>query len=141
MYRLVIILVVFFSLACNRNANQSENQNAAEYDSINHPVMYFYSDTLNLGDIKEGDKVNCTFRFKNVGKTDLLIAYVSAGCGCTSTEWEHEPVKPGMESEIKVVFNSSGKHGKQVKTVHVSSNAQKDEKKLKFSCFVISNKS
>jgi hypothetical protein len=126
-------------MSCNQNSSKKENQNVAEYDSINNSALHFYTDTLNLGEIKEGERVNCIFRFKNEGKTNILISSVSAGCGCTSTEWDHEPIKPGQESEIKVVFNSKGRSGKQVKSIFVNSNAQKNEKVLKFSCFVISS--
>lgn len=140
MNRLFIIFLVISCFACGRNTNnQANNTTANSFDSINPPVIHFYSDTLNLGDIKEGEKLNCTFRFKNEGKSDLVITYVTAGCGCTSTEWDHEPIKPGKESEIKIVFNSKGRSGKQVKSVFVNSNAQKEEKVLKFTCFVISS--
>lgn len=139
MYRIVFLISIILVLACNRNSNHPVNAAAVAFDSINPPIMHFYTDTQNLGDIKEGAKVNCTFRFKNTGKSDLIITYVSAGCGCTSTDWEHEPIQPGKESEIKVVFNSKGKSGKQVKSVFVNSNADKKETILKFSCFVVSS--
>jgi hypothetical protein len=142
MYRFVFIIFICFFIACSSgNSKKIESQNIA-YDSINGPIMHFYSDTMYLGIIKEGDKVDCKFRFKNEGKSNLIVMSVSAGCGCTSTKWDTEPIKPGKESEIKVVFNSKGKIGKQIKSVYVTSNAQKDDKVLKFTCEVVSpNKS
>jgi uncharacterized protein YceK len=142
MYRFVFIIVVALMVACSSNSSKTAISQNIAYDSINGPVMRFYADTMHLGVLKQGDKVNCEFRFKNEGKSNLLIMSVSAGCGCTNTEWETKPIKPGEESKIKIIFNSAHKIGRQVKSVYVKSNAQKDDKVLNFTCEVVSpNKS
>jgi hypothetical protein len=141
-YRLILIsLSIIIFIGCRPKTPASDNQ-IVEIDTINGPKMHFYYDTKDLGTLKQGDEVNCEFRFKNTGKANLLITHVSAGCGCTSTQWETKPIKPGEESSIKVVFNSKNKIGRQNKTVSVSSNAQKEDRILKFTCQVVSpNKS
>ncbi len=81
-------------------------------------------DTLyNFGTIKEGEKVEYSFRFKNTGTKPLIISEASASCGCTVPEKPQEPIKPGETSFIKVVFNSKGKVGENEKAINVSSNA------------------
>ncbi|SOD14713.1 DUF1573 domain-containing protein [Pedobacter xixiisoli] len=76
-----------------------------------------------FGEIKQGEKVNYEFKFKNVGKTPLIITNATATCGCTVPEYPSAPVKPGEEGVIKVVFDSTGKLGLQDKVVTITSNA------------------
>lgn len=140
MSRLLFLILFLGFVSCNQQGNGvSGNHNEVDYDTINGPYLYFFTDTLNLGVVKQGEKVNCVFKLENKGKSDLIIFAVHAGCGCTSTEWKPEPIKPGEQSEIKVVFNSAGRSGHQVKSITVKSNAQAEEKKLKFTCDVVNS--
>ncbi|MNL78127.1 hypothetical protein D3C87_2044480 [compost metagenome] len=54
----------------------------------------------------------------------MIILNATATCGCTVPEIPKEPIKPGEEGEIKVVFDSNGKIGMQDKVITVTSNAQ-----------------
>lgn len=76
-----------------------------------------------FGTITQGEKVTYTFKFKNVGKTPLIITNATATCGCTVPEYPKEPVKSGADGEIKVTFDSTGKLGLQDKVVTITSNA------------------
>jgi hypothetical protein len=87
------------------------------------PVMTFEAINHDFGKIKEGEKVVYEFKFKNTGKTPLIISNASATCGCTIPEIPKDPVKPGAEGVIKVVFDSTGKSGLQDKVVTITSNA------------------
>jgi hypothetical protein len=129
-YFLVLLLFVF---ACKPKATNTEKDAVDE----NGPVLYFFNSSLDLGKVKKGDIVKAKFRLQNKGKKDLLIHYVSASCGCTATHWETKPIRPNVVSDIEITFNSTGKHGKQVKEVYVSTNASKEEKILKFTCEVL----
>ena len=53
----------------------------------------------------------------------MIISNATATCGCTVPEIPKEPVIPGKEGAIKVVFDSTGKMGMQDKIVTVTSNA------------------
>ncbi|MES2418735.1 MAG: DUF1573 domain-containing protein [Bacteroidota bacterium] len=87
------------------------------------PVIKFEKELYDFGVITEGEKVHYDFKFKNTGKTPLIITDASATCGCTKPEYPTKPVKPGEEGVIKVVFNSLGKAGIQDKVVTLTSNA------------------
>ena len=63
-----------------------------------------------------------TFRFKNVGQSNLIISSAQGSCGCTVPEWPKEPIAPGAEGKIEVTFNSTGKQGLQNKTVTLVAN-------------------
>jgi hypothetical protein len=76
-----------------------------------------------FGNIVEGENVEFSYRFKNVGNYPLVVSNVSASCGCTVPEKPEEPIKPGETGFIKVKFNSEGRPGSAHKTVTVLSNA------------------
>lgn len=75
-----------------------------------------------FGKMKEGDNLEVSFRFKNVGDKPLVISNVSASCGCTVPETPKEPFAPGQTGVIKASFNSTGKPGTQTKQVNVFAN-------------------
>lgn len=128
-------LLLFVVFACK--STPSNDSAKEEVVDENGPVLYFLNNNLDLGKIKQGDIVKAKFRLQNKGKKDLLIHYVSASCGCTATHWETKPIKPNVVSDIEITFNSKGKQGKQVKEVYVSTNANKEEEVLKFTCEVL----
>lgn len=71
----------------------------------------FTDSVFMFGNINDGDVVQHTFRFKNVGEGPLTIASVSASCGCTTPEWTEEVIPPGGEGKIVATFDSKGKGG------------------------------
>jgi hypothetical protein len=75
-----------------------------------------------FGKMKEGENLEVSFRFKNVGDKPLVISNVSASCGCTVPETPKKPYAPGETGVIKASFNSSGKVGSQSKQVNVFAN-------------------
>lgn len=87
------------------------------------PVIVFERDTFNFGKVKEGEKVNYAFAFKNEGEVDLIIGDAKGSCGCTVPKFPTHPIPPGESGKIDVEFNSAGKPGKQNKSVTVITNA------------------
>jgi hypothetical protein len=103
----------------NNPNSASVNANADEL-----PVIEFEETTHDFGKIIQGEKVSYTFKFKNTGKSDLLISKVSTSCGCTVGEYPKDPVKPGESGKIEVTFNSHNKKGFQNKTATVLANTE-----------------
>lgn len=79
---------------------------------------------FDFGTITQGEKVEHTFTFKNVGGSPLIVTGATASCGCTTPEFSNHPIAPGEEGMIKVVFDSEGQIGKQHKVIIVTSNAE-----------------
>lgn len=75
-----------------------------------------------FGTIKQGDKVEHVFKFKNTGTNPLVIRSAKGSCGCTVPEYSKEPLAPGKTGEMKVIFNSAGKMGQQSKPVTIMAN-------------------
>ena len=74
------------------------------------------------GTITQGDKASYVFKFTNTGNEPLIIKNAKGSCGCTVPQWPKAPIAPGEQGEIKVVFSSKGKMGKQSKRVTITAN-------------------
>ena len=62
------------------------------------------------------------FNFKNTGDSPLVISMVTASCGCTKPEWPQQPIQPGQEGAIIVMYNPEGRIGGFNKAVTVYTN-------------------
>jgi hypothetical protein len=91
-----------------------------------------------FGTIKQGDKVTYDFKFKNTGKSELLIKDAKGSCGCTVPEYPKDPISPGQEDIIKVSFNSAGKIGDQIKSVTLFCNIPEGVKVLHIKSNIVS---
>jgi hypothetical protein len=84
---LVIMLVVF-----------SANAQKLEFDELVH----------DFGTIKEEmGSVTHAFKFTNTGDKPLVITKVQPSCGCTTSGWTKEPVKPGETGEVLATYRTS----------------------------------
>lgn len=99
-------------------------------DGVDVPEFTFETEVHDFGTIVQGEKVAYAFKFKNTGKADLIITSAKGSCGCTVPEWPQDPVAPGAEGVIDVVFNSDGKSGQQNKKVTIVANTVPNTKVL-----------
>lgn len=104
------------------NSVSSSVSDALVPASADAAVLTFEEPGYDFGKIKEGEKVHYNFKFKNTGKSPLIITNATATCGCTIPEPPKDPIQPGAEGIIKVVFDSTGKSGMQDKVITVTSN-------------------
>ncbi|KQR71369.1 DUF1573 domain-containing protein [Pedobacter sp. Leaf176] len=126
-----IIAIAVLSFTACRNANNSAPETstvsvgntASKVAPTDAAVVTFERDIYDFEKIEQGEKVQHEFKFRNTGKSPLIISNATATCGCTVPEIPKEPILPGKEGVIKVVFNSEGKLGMQDKVVTVTSNA------------------
>ena len=88
------------------------------------PVIEFEKDVHDFGRVIQGEKVAYGFKFKNTGKSDLIISKVSSSCGCAVPDFPKVPIKPGESRKIDVKFDSQNRPGFQNKSVTIISNAQ-----------------
>lgn len=100
-------------------------------------TVSFEEESHNFGKIKDGDKVQHVFKFKNTGTEKLVVKNVKPSCGCTTPDWTKDPVEPGGEGYINIEFDSSGKVGTQNKSVTVELNTAEKVKTLTFTGEVV----
>lgn len=78
--------------------------------------------THDFGTIKQTQKVEHVFEFKNTGKAPLVITNAQGSCGCTAPEYTKDPIAPGATGKMKVSFDPTGKEGAQTKYVTITAN-------------------
>ena len=110
------------SVTIEEDFSKLSAQEKAQAANIN-----FESTTFNFGSIKSGESVDHSFKFTNTGNENLLIRKVKASCGCTAIEPSKSVIAPGETSEIKMVFHSKGKQGRQYKTITVITNSPSNQ--------------
>jgi hypothetical protein len=87
-------------------------------------ITWLDSTERDFGSIREGQKLEVTYRFLNSGEKPLIIARVQPSCGCTVAEQPDEPILPGKEGVIKASFNSEGRVGINHKKIYVTANTR-----------------
>ena len=142
--RLLLLLGLAAFISCSHSKTQVPasvvnipNSASGNNDQSVLPVMKFTLVEHDFGKIIQGEKVSYSFKFKNTGNSDLVIAKVSATCGCTASDYPRDPVRPGEEGVIEVSFDSSGKQGFQSKDLTIAANTQPSNTTLTIKAIVI----
>lgn len=112
----------------------------SQKDKDKLPVIQFERTTYDFGEVVQGEKLNYTFKFKNTGKSNLIIFSSEATCGCTTSTPPKAPIRPGESGEIKVTFDSQSQSGKVVKRILVGANTYPAETILTITANVTSSK-
>ena len=110
-----------------------------EPETQDPPITTFEADneSLDLGEVEEGDLVSVTYTLTNTGENDLIIETAKPSCSCTVLEWTTEPVAPGKTATVYAEFETRGYIGENTKTMTVIYNGEPRIKRLKFSVNVI----
>lgn len=111
-------------------AKKAVNKNAPKF------VFTDKNDTYDFGKVPEGPVAEHVFEFKNVGKEPLIISNCNASCGCTTPEWNKEPILPGKKGKITVRYNTQGRVGPIAKSVYITSNAALPEGKDRYELYI-----
>ena len=111
------------------SANLVEDFSGLSKDEItNAPVFNVASTTVELGKIMGSTSNEVEFKFTNGGKSDLIVRYIKASCGCTAVQQgiQGQGIKPGESGSIKALFNSGSYKGKVTKAIYVYTNDPKN---------------
>ena len=147
LFRIFVFTLILLSVSCK---NDGKDGGAISTDVINvpstasgksatlgsAPIMTFNEIKHDFGKITEGEKISYSFVFKNTGGSDLVVSSAHGSCGCTIPSFPKEPVKPGQDSKIDVVFDSSDKSGLVEKTVTIVTNCNPSTKVITFTATI-----
>ena len=112
-------------------------QQAADADSVQYAQIFVMEKEHNFGDINEGEQVAHSFAFVNEGNTPLILNNALSTCGCTIPEWPRDPVATGQGGVIKIVFDTTGKIGRQHKVITIRSNSKDGDYRLRITAMVL----
>lgn len=104
------------------------------------PVIQFERTSYDFGEVVKGEKLTYSFKFKNTGKSNLIIYSSEATCGCTTSTPPKAPIRPGESGEIVVTFDSHSQDGKVTKRILVGANTYPAETILTITANVSSSK-
>lgn len=142
----LLVLAAFCFISCKENASSKiKNENlekAKQRDLVASafPVISFDKEVYDFGTVKEGEKVKGKFTIYNKGKSNLIILDATATCGCTVPTWPKKAILPGESSELSFVFNSTGRSGKQSKSITLKTNTEKGSEQLRLKGVVTKKK-
>jgi hypothetical protein len=75
--------------------------------STSEGPLYLKQEEFDFGTIPQGKPVYHSFEVWNKGSAELQIENIQTTCGCTTPEWNKEPIGKGKSSSIKVGFNAA----------------------------------
>lgn len=120
------ILVLSFIASCRISSDTAQTNSY-----LRPPEIYFENTIQNFGTIYQGQKTSKIFSFYNIGDKPLIIEEIKNSCGCTAATSSAPEIMPGGSGEIEVTFDSTGRLGRQSKSIYVYSN-DPNEKVSKF---------
>jgi len=121
MKTVILSISVIFMAFIYVNAQNPNNE--LDLANPNASEITFDSDNHDFGNIKKMINASYEFKFKNTGKSPLILSGVNPSCGCTTPTWPKEPILPGKSASIKVVYDSKSL-GIFNKSITVISNAK-----------------
>ncbi len=116
--------------------NAQEEKGAENAQDPNAPVFEFETDVIDYGKIALNADGVRVFKFKNVGKSPLIINHIKSSCGCTVPKKPTEPILPGKSGEIEVKY-ATNRAGGFSKSITVKSNASEPVKILRIKGIVL----
>ncbi len=78
--------------------------------------------SMSMGNFDWQKEQQATFTIRNIGDKLLAIEGVDTSCGCISVEYSKEPVRPGMDLKMFVIYKADHpEHFSKTVTVHCNS--------------------
>lgn len=144
---LILLIGVLLSACGNRNEDviktsdihnpASAKEDKTKKETANLPVITFEKNIHDFGKVMQGERLSYTFKFKNTGKSNLIIDRAESSCGCTTTTPPKTPIRPGESGQIKVIFDSKTKKGQETNVIVVTANTYPVHTVLKITAEVI----
>lgn len=70
------------------------------------------------------------FKVTNTGDEPLILQRVQSSCGCAEPIWTREPIEPGKEGEVVVIYTAEKRPGPFKKNITVYTNEAKYRQRL-----------
>jgi uncharacterized protein DUF1573 len=129
---ITLLFVGFITIAINAQ----EKKLVEKVQDPNAPVFKFDTEIIDYGKIDINADGVRIFRFKNIGKSPLIITKIKSSCGCTVPKKPTDPILPGETGEIEVKYDTK-RLGGFSKMITVTSNASEAVKRLRIKGIVI----
>ncbi|MBX3255964.1 MAG: DUF1573 domain-containing protein [Chitinophagaceae bacterium] len=101
MMKLFLLLIAVFA------GGAVQAQQAVKPAVAGRDVLILKETKYDFGKIPQGKPVTHIFEISNTGKEPLAVENVQASCGCTTPEWNRDPIAPGGTKKITVGYNAA----------------------------------
>lgn len=78
------------------------------------------SDTVRFGHMRSGETAQLQLWLVNDASHAVAVTAYERTCGCTTLEFDPQPIAPGAERQITLTFDSRGISGWQFKAVDIT---------------------
>ncbi len=127
-----LFIIAFFALTLSAQENNSTDK----APDSNAPVFKFETEVIDYGKVAPNSNGVRVFKFKNVGKSPLIISKIQSSCGCTVPKKPTEPIMAGESGEIEVKYDTK-RQGGFAKTITIFSNASEPVKRVRIKGIVL----
>lgn len=76
-------------------------------------------DTVRFGHLHSGEMALLQLQLTNQTSRPIVITSYNRSCGCTTLEYDSQPVMPNGTAPLTLYFNSRGEWGWQLKTLDI----------------------
>ncbi len=122
MLRQITILVsVLLLVSCGGEKKAPEqiakSENALTIRLCDSLIERGISDTLRFGHLHSGEIAHLDFWIENRTPKPVVPLMVKRTCGCTDLEYDQKPIAPDEERRCRIIFDSRGIYGWQLKLI------------------------
>ena len=120
MFRMSAILVLSaLAAACGTRPQATERKGRiiALTDSM---LVAGGTDTVRFGRLGSGEIAQLRLWLANDASRPVAVASYRRSCGCTTLEFDSQPIAPGDARQVTLTFDSRGEWGWQLKTLDIS---------------------
>jgi len=128
---MTLLFIGFLTMSIN-----AQEKTAVEVADPNAPAFEFETDVIDYGKIAQNADGVRVFKFKNIGKSPLVIERIRSSCGCTVPKKPTDPIMPGATGEIEVKY-ATNRVGGFNKTITIFSNATESTKTVRIKGIVL----
>lgn len=93
-----------------------------EMEKLNAPRLSFATTAIDLGVVLEDSSVEARYDLYNEGNTPLVIRQIKTNCGCLEPYILADTIPPGATQQLVVIFKTTGRRGRQYKTITLFTN-------------------
>ena len=120
MFRALVILVpALLTAACGTRPQTTERKGRiiALTDSI---LTAGGTDTVRFGRLGSGEIAVLRLWLANDASRPVAVASYRRSCGCTTLEFDAQPIAPGDARQMTLTFDSRGERGWQLKALDIT---------------------
>ena len=120
MFRALVILVpALLTAACGTRPQTTERKGRiiALTDSI---LTAGGTDTVRFGRLGSGEIAQLRIWLANDASRPVAVASYRRSCGCTTLEFDAQPIAPGDARQVTLTFDSRGERGWQLKALDIT---------------------